>query len=89
MTDPFRPPALGVSWHPTTVARRRVAKIIGTPPVTVLVGEQHARIMGSLRTACGAYVPHWPMDLSRSFDPTDVAVCSMCASIVETSAQLS
>lgn len=70
------------SWHPTTVARRQVARLVGTPPRTVLVGERHARQMGSARTACGAYVPSWPMDLTEAFDPQGTASCSECIAVV-------
>ena len=76
MTDPARREFAGDGWHPTTVARRQMAKLVGTPVMSVLVGERHARRMGSLRTACDLYAPHWPMDLTGAFDPEDEASCT-------------
>ncbi len=63
-------------WHPTAAVR---LPRLGTSPA--LIGTIHARSMGSLVTACGRYVPEWPMDLTRSAELGRLT-CQACAAAV-------
>ena len=73
---PYLERAVRPLWHPTSAERSASG---GTQASWRLVGEIHARRLGTIATACGESAAHWPMLIGRPFDPFAPNSCRRCA----------
>lgn len=59
-----------------------VARMIGGEQLRVPYGEWHARMVGSLQTACGRSAVTWPLFWTLEFRNAGQHACPECARVV-------